>query len=113
MSASFRAVVKEAFVATVKKAEKPDEYPAVLAEELRGILRREGYAIHASDGCVRLPPKARELGRPMTEAELAAVGLRLENGTAGEPESPPAGKEIGMTDPADRTASATKKGSES
>lgn len=108
---TFRAIVKEAFVNTVRKAEKPDDYPAVLATELREILRLNGYAIHAADGrCVRIPPSGMDLGRPMTEGEMRAAGiLPAENGTAGEPESPPAAEgDHGSGDPGstgDRTVS--------
>lgn len=76
MTATVRGVVKEAFVATLRKSENPKEYAGILAAELQEILRREGYAIHAVGACVRIPPSLRgELGRPMTREEMIAVGL--------------------------------------
>lgn len=79
MSATFRQVVREAFLATVKKVEKIDEYPSVLAGELREILRREGYSIHRSGECVHpRGPKPSEIGRPMTPEEAAVLLPRAE-----------------------------------
>lgn len=73
MSATFRAVVLEAFVATVKESEKPEDYPGILALRLRDILRREGYSIHRAGECIH--PRGKVEGRPMTTDEMVLVGL--------------------------------------
>lgn len=113
---TFRAIVKEAFVNTVRKSDRPDDYPAILAGELRDLLRLNGYAIHAADGrCVRIPPSGTDLGRPMSPEEMIAVGLvAAENGTGAEPESPtPAEGDPDHGSTSDRTVSAIAEGSES
>jgi len=74
MSATFRQVVQEAFVSTVKRVEKLDDYPSVLADELRAILKREGYSIHRSGECIH-PRGPREYGRPMTQEERIRLGV--------------------------------------
>lgn len=73
MSATFRAVVQEAFVETLRASEKPAEYPGILAHKLRDILRREGYSIHRAGECIH--PRGKVEGREMTTAEMVAVGL--------------------------------------
>lgn len=113
---TFRAIVKEAFVNTVRKSDRPDDYPAILAAELRELLRLNGYAIHAADGrCVRIPPSGMDLGRPMTEGEMIAAGIvPAESGTGAEPESPtPAEGDPDHGSTGDRTVSAVAEGSES
>lgn len=78
MSATFRAVVKEAFVATVKKAGKPDDYPGILAVELRELLRREGYSIHRRGECIHPRGEDARLGREMTPEEREQFGFARE-----------------------------------
>lgn len=46
-----------------------------VATSLVTVLRRHGLAIHVADRCARLPQQ--ELGRPMTQDEMVAVGLEL------------------------------------
>lgn len=76
---TFRDVVRTAFVATVRKADDPEEYAERLAHELRLGLRAAGYEIHRSGNCVSRKYRRGEApvtGRPMTDAEAEAVGLR-------------------------------------
>ena len=50
-----------------------------LAEQIQTGLREAGYAIHDVRRCIRLTG-ADEVGRPMTDAELAAVGITASEG---------------------------------
>jgi hypothetical protein len=107
---TFRAIVKEAFVNTVRKSDDPNAYPAVLAEELRELFRANGYAVHAEGGCTRIPSSVRELGRPMEEWEMRAVGILPETGTGdASEETPPAEGDPGHGSTEDRTVSAVAK----
>lgn len=111
-SPSFRGIVREAFVNVLRHAEDPKEYPDRLAEEIRALMRRDGYAVHALDRCVSLPPWARNPGRPMTDYEARLVGLMpVETGTGAEPESPtPAEGDPENRVREDRTVSAEAEG---
>lgn len=80
MSATFRELVRDAFTNTLRKSEKPDEYPEILAEELRGLFRLNGYEVHALGSCVRPKFKrgeSNEFGREMTRDETIALGLEV------------------------------------
>lgn len=76
--ASVRAVTKSALIRWLRGSDKvadlnPDDLAQYLVEELRAA----GLAIHNTQHCVRVPPEARGLGRPMTYDEALRAGIRL------------------------------------
>lgn len=77
---SFSRIVEEAYSETFAYG---DGLTDEMAAEILKRLHERGLAIHDTANCVRVPWQERAgrvqpgetLGRPMTEAEMAAVGL--------------------------------------
>lgn len=75
---TFSECVDEALALTLKSTEGPKAIPRLLAENLRHVMHREGYAVHRPENCIRVPGPVP--GREMTTEEMAAVGLEGEKG---------------------------------
>lgn len=83
MSATFRSMVATGLEEARRRTGAVSVHSAeldgdVLAEEIKRAIEAAGYRIHNAEFCVRIPPQARGLGRPMTPEERVRFGLEKE-----------------------------------
>jgi hypothetical protein len=75
--ATLRSIVHTSVLeADMDGATRDREWSDRLAWHLQVNLNAAGYAIHHTEGCVRVHPMGRNLGREMTPDEMAAYGVK-------------------------------------